>query len=133
MYYFAYGSYLDRKQMLERCPDSKPKFSATLPNYQLVFLGWSRQWHGGTASIRPARGEKVRGGVYEISERCLSKLDAAEGYPAVYNRINVNVFDEDGNVAQAVTYIRSGKQDETKPSPEYLTSLQKGYREWGLV
>ena len=42
MYYFAYGSNLSKKQMLARCPDSKAMFSATLPNYQLLFAGWSR-------------------------------------------------------------------------------------------
>ena len=50
MYYFAYASNLNQKQMQERCPDSKPVFTATLPNYKLVFLGWSREWHGVTAS-----------------------------------------------------------------------------------
>ena len=52
MYYFAYASNLNQKQMRERCPDSKPVFTATLPHYKLVFLGWSREWHGATASIR---------------------------------------------------------------------------------
>ena len=45
MYYFAYASSLSKKQMLERCPDSNPLFRATLPNYKLIFTGWSRKWH----------------------------------------------------------------------------------------
>jgi hypothetical protein len=57
MNYFAYSSNLNKKQMLERCPDSKPKFMATLHNYKLIFVGWSRQWRGGLASIKPFRGE----------------------------------------------------------------------------
>ena len=36
MYYFAYASNLNRKQMGERVPDSKPKFLATLPNSELA-------------------------------------------------------------------------------------------------
>ncbi len=86
MYYFAYGSNLSRKQMSERCPDALPKFAATLPNYRLIFTGWSRKWNGGVASIKPSKGEKVMGGVYEITERCLRKLDGYEGYPTTYNR-----------------------------------------------
>ena len=43
VYYFAYGSNLNKKEMLERCPDSKPEFVVTLSNYQLVFAGWSRK------------------------------------------------------------------------------------------
>ena len=133
MYYFAYGSNLNRKQMLERCPDSKPKFIATLPNYKLVFVGWSRQWRGGIASIRPFRGEKVLGAIYEISEQCLRRLDRYEGYPADYNRLNVTVFNEDGEPIQAITYIKAGRSEETRPSPEYLPVIQQGYKDWGIV
>ena len=74
MYYFAYGSNLNKKQMMERCPDSKPVFTATLPNYKLVFAGWSRQWRGGVASIKSFRGDRVRGAIYEVSEQCLRQL-----------------------------------------------------------
>ena len=133
MYYFAYGSNLNRKQMLERCPDSKPVFTTTLPNYRLVFVGWSRQWKGGLASIRPFRGEKVAGAIYEISERDLRRLDSYESYPRSYNRLNVNVFNEDGEPTQAITYIKTGQLEETPPSSDYLSVIQQGYRDWGIV
>jgi len=133
MDYFAYGSNLNRKQMLERCPNSKPKFIATLPNYKLVFVGWSRQWRGGVASIRPFRGEKVLGAVYEISDRDLGRLDGYEGYPRSFNRLNVTVFNEDGEPIQAVTYIKAGQSEETRPSPQYLSVIQQGYRDWEIV
>ncbi len=133
MYYFAYGSNLNRKQMAERCPDSKPMFVATLPNYKLIFVDWSRQWRGGVATIKPLRGEKVLGGIYEVSEKDLRRLDSSEGYPASYQRLKVTVFDEDGNQVEAVTYVKSGRLEETQPSKEYLTIVQQGYRDWGLV
>lgn len=133
MYYFAYGSNLNKKQMKERCPESKPLFPATLPNYKLIFVGWSRQWKGGVASIQRSQGGKVRGGVYEISEKDLSKLDRFEGYPANYNRIKVIVFDEDGTAIEAVTYAKTGREEETKPSREYATVLYNGYKDWGIV
>ena len=104
MYYFAYGSNLSKKQMLERCPDSKPGFVASLPNYKLVFVGWSRKWHGGVASIRPFRDKKVVGGVYEISKRDLRLLDEDEGYTALYDRLNVLVITEDDDPQEAITY-----------------------------
>ena len=133
MYYFAYGSNLNRKQMLERCPDSKPRFIATLHHYKLVFVGWSRQWRGGTASIKLSRGEKVFGAVYEASERDLRRLDKYEGYPSNYNRLNVTVFSEDGEPMEAITYIKSGRLEETQPSKEYLAIIQQGYRDWDIV
>lgn len=119
--------------MQERCPDSKPIFIATLPNYKLVFVGWSRQWRGGIASVKPLRGEKVLGAIYEVSERDLKRLDSYEGYPGSYRRLNVTVFDEDGNPVEAVTYIKAGQLEETPPSKEYLAIVQQGYRDWRMV
>jgi len=130
MYYFAYASNLNRKQMLERCPDSKPCFVATLPNYKLVFAGWSRQWRGGYAAIKPFRGEKVPGAVYEVSEIDLNRLDKHE--PG-YKRLKVIVFPEGGEPVEAITYIKSGPLEETSPSKEYLAVIQQGYRDWGIV
>ena len=133
MYYFAYASNLNRKQMRERCPDSKPMFLTTLHNYTLVFAGWSRQWRGGTASIKSFRGERIIGAVYEVSERDLRRLDRYEGCPGNCNRLKVTVFDEDGRRVEAVTYIKSGQLEETPPSKEYLAVIQQGYRDWGIV
>jgi len=131
MYYFAYGSNLNQRQMLERCPDSKPKFTATLHNYRLVFVGWSRRWRGGIASIRPFRGEKVLGAIYEVSEEDLKRLDGYEG--SDYHRLNVKVNNEDGELMEAITYINTQQADETKPSPEYLAIMRQGYKDWRLV
>jgi gamma-glutamylcyclotransferase len=131
--YFAYAHDLNKKQMKERAPESKPRVTATLPNYRLVFLGWSRQWKGGIATIRGTHGGKVAGGVYEITERDLRRLDALEGYPRDSNRINVTVFTEDGDALRAVTYLKTGQSEEAKPSPEYLSVIQAGYRDWGIV
>ena len=91
MDYFAYGPDLSRRYMQECCPDSKPRFEATLPNYKLVFLGWSRKWRGGVASIKLSRGDKVLGAIYEISDIDLARLDRFEGCPDNYNRLKITV------------------------------------------
>ena len=131
--YFAYGHDLSKKLMKERAPEAKPKLTATLPNYRLVFLGWSRQWKGGIATIRGTHGQKVAGGVYEITDRDLRRLDTVEGYPKESSRVNITVFTEDGDALKAITYIKTGQAEETKPSLEYLSVIQAGYREWGIV
>jgi len=133
MYYFAYASNLSHKRMLQLCSDCKPKFTATLHHYKLIFTGWSRNWHGGVASIRASRGSRVMGGVYEISERCLRALDQQEGFPTIYDRINVTVANRDGDVVQAVTYIKREQSEETAPSDEYLAVIRQGYKDWQLV
>lgn len=101
---------------------------ATLPNYKLVFSGWSRKWHGGVATIKPFRGEKVHGAIYEVSEACLRKLDK---YEVGYTRFNVTVFDEDNQPVSAVTYVKSGQLEESLPSKEYAAIIRQGYRDWG--
>jgi len=130
MYYFAYASNLSKKQMQTRCPDSQPKFTATLPNYKIVFTGWSREWRGGKATIKPFRGEKVRGAIYGVTDACLRKLDKWE---TGYIRFNVTVYDEDNQPHQAVTYIKSGQLEESKPSKEYGEIIRQGYRDWGIA
>ncbi len=107
-------------------------FVATLPNYKLVFAGWSRQRRGGTATIVLSRGDKVLGAIYEVSERDLRRLDSYEDCPRNYNRLNVTVFDEDNNPVEAVTYIKTGRLEETQPSKDYLAVIQQGYRDWAI-
>jgi gamma-glutamylcyclotransferase (GGCT)/AIG2-like uncharacterized protein YtfP len=133
MNYFTYGSNLNKRQMLERCPDSKAKFIATLHNYKLIFVGWSRQWRGGVASVKPFRGERALGAIYEVSDTDLKRLDKYEGYPDDYNRASVTVVDEDGEAVEAITYIRVRQSEETRPSREYLAILEQGYRDWGII
>lgn len=133
MLYFAYGSNLDKEQMKKRCPQCRPVTTAVLPNYKLIFSGWSRTWRGGVATIQPFRGDKVKGAVYEISEKDLARLDNYEGYPSYYTRTNVRVFDEVGKAFDAFTYVKTGKTDITLPSKEYAESIKKGYRDWGIT
>ena len=129
MHYFAYGSNLNQKQMKERCSDGKPLFTAVLPNYKLVFAGWSRQWRGGVASIKSLRGDRVRGAIYEVTESCLQRLDR---YESGYNRLKITVFGEDDEPIEAITYVKDGKLEDAAPSKEYLAVIQQGLRDWRL-
>ncbi len=129
MYYFTYDTNLNKQQMRERCPQSKPEFPATLHNYKLIFIGWSRQWRGGTASIRRASGDRVPGAVYEVSAECLRRLDRYSDS----QRLNVIVNDEDGEPIKAITYINIKQTEETKPSAEYLAIMLQGYKDWRVA
>jgi gamma-glutamylcyclotransferase len=132
MYYFAYASNLNRKQMAERCPEAKAKLSATLPNYKLIFSGYSRERKGAPATIMYSKGDKVLGGVYEITEVSLRKLDRWEDL-TTYKHLNVTVWTDGGDPVEAVTYARVKQAEEDKPSPEYLAVIQQGYRDWGII
>jgi gamma-glutamylcyclotransferase (GGCT)/AIG2-like uncharacterized protein YtfP len=132
MYYFAYASNLNRKQMAERAPDSKPKFIATLPNFKLTFTARPGR-QGGVASITPHRGEKVIGAVYDISEGDLRRLDRYEGYPTVYDRRKITVWTETNESIEAITHIKMEQSQEATPSPEYLAIIKQGYIDWQIV
>ncbi|MBI2869120.1 MAG: gamma-glutamylcyclotransferase [Chloroflexi bacterium] len=132
MNYFAYATDLNKQHMQQRCPGAKPVSTAVLPNYRLIFAGWSRQWRGAVASIKPWKGERVRGALYEITEQCLRRLDSAEGYPVNYEHLNITVFDEDDTPIPAITFVKAGKLEESTPSREYLAVIQQGLRDWRL-
>jgi len=133
VYYFAYASNLNKKQMKERCPAARPVSIVILHHYKLAFSNWSRKWRGGVATIQPFRGERVLGAIYELSEEDLRRLDKYEDCPASYSRINVGVNDDFGRLIEAVTYISAKRADEAAPSKEYLAVIQQGYRDWGII
>ena len=133
MYYFAYASNMNRKQLAERCPEAKSKVVATLPNFKLIFTGYSRLRKGAVATIRGSQGDKVIGAVYEISEAGLRKLDKHENYPVDYKHLEVRVFTDSGETYDAVTFIKAKLEEEGQPSPEYRTIIQQGYRDWAII
>lgn len=131
MFYFAYASNLNRKQMSERAPNVKARYSATLPNHKLVFAGWSRTWRGAVASVLQSGGDKVQGGLYEVNEQDLERLARYEG--PEYTTAKVCVFRDTGETVDAITFVRRRHNDEGKPSAEYLASIKQGYIDWGLI
>lgn len=130
--YFAYGLNLSKKQMSSICLDSIPRISVVLPNYKLIFAGYSRNWNCGTASIKPFKGQRVNGAIYEISPADLKKLDTFEGYPLLYDRINITVWTDTGSSLQAIAYIKKEQTPESKPSPQYLSLIMQGFRDWQI-
>ena len=73
------------------------------------------------------------GAVYEISDVDLARLDKFEDCPGNYSRLKVTVYRDTSEPVEAITYIKSRPSEETKPSPEYLSIIQQGYHDWGLV
>ncbi len=133
MYYFAYDSNLSRQRMSMCCPQAKALQSAVLPNYKLVFSGWSREWRGGLATLQSSHGDRVSGGIYEINEMELARLDKQKGYPAEYTRTNVVVYPDAGPSIEVITYIRPRRLEAEKPSADYLAAIKQGYLDWGLI
>lgn len=100
MYYFAYGSNMVFEQMRRLCGWHFQIIGvAVLHDY--AFTPDKR----GFASVQPKKGEKTYGILYSVDQRAIDSLDEFEGYPDIYNRPEVEVFDISGKAYKAWSYI----------------------------
>lgn len=126
MYYFAYGSNMNHKQMQERCPDSRFIKAVCLNNAGFRYDGRSKTWDDkAVANIVSSDGEKVWGGLFEVSGNDLAELDRCEGFPKSYGKKIVQVIDIEGNVYDAWVYFRIG-EIEGEPSEKYRNVVLEG-------
>ena len=73
VWHFAYGSYMNRAQMLSRAGTILEERNASLPNYEVRF---NKKVRGGTAgaNIQMASGKTVHGVLYKVEENALRSL-----------------------------------------------------------
>jgi gamma-glutamylcyclotransferase (GGCT)/AIG2-like uncharacterized protein YtfP len=132
MFYFAYGSNMERFQLKRLCPKAKFVAAAVLADYELSFFGNSTMWGGGIANIRERPGKTVEGVVWEISEAEQKALNEYEGYPALYLRKEIEVRSRAGKVITAFAYVMPNPGREMLPSKRYKQLLISGAEEHGL-
>lgn len=75
LYYFAYGSNMNKEQILARGVQHKVIAVAKLSNYQLAFFGYSKVWGGAVETVIPALGHEVWGVIYDLSSSERERLD----------------------------------------------------------
>lgn len=128
-YYAAYGSNLNIKQMLMRCPDSRIIGTSWINDYELCYKGSKT---GAYLTIEPKEGKKVPIGVWEVTEKDEEALDRYEGYPVFYYK---------KEMVLPITGIRTGKVRNRNcfvyimhedrpfglPSDGYVATVLKGY------
>jgi cation transport regulator ChaC len=133
--YFAYGSNLYLKQLVERLERKiSPIQVVFMADMELFFPRSSIKQDGGVASFRGAKGKKLWGALFEVTESDLDKLDIKEGaksVPKSYERKQVAVYDESGNEYNALTYeaVVEGKY---LPSRAYMQKIISGAEECKL-
>ena len=122
--YFAYGSNLNRADLLARCPDARPGESARLEGWRLRLRG--------VADIEPAEGHTAHGALWWLSSEDLVNLDSYEGVPSHYRRCTVEITMEAGGL-EAMTYVMTKQHSYLGlPSPWYFGRIETGFRDWGL-
>ena len=132
--YFAYGSNMNPERIRQRIPEARPIGRATLRGWRLV----ERLY----ADIEKSRGSRVEGVLYLVTTTELHRLDAYEGYPNIYNCVEVFVDAElMGYRAMryrvpAFTYAmtpKTRKEREGKTYPDdYRIVCATGARYWGI-
>ena len=123
MYYFAYGSNLNQKQMQGRCPSSVPVARVKLKGYRLCF--------NLVADIVKDEQAITWGAIYTVFPEDIENLDRYEGYPRLYEKVSVEVEDDWGKTYQAFAYVLTIKGCK-EPSDGYYHTIEEGYRDWKL-
>lgn len=133
-YYLAYGSNLNVRQMMMRCPTARIIGTATIKDYKLMFKGSQT---GSYLTIEPSVGSEVPVGVWAVSAADERSLDRYEGYPNFYYKKELNL---------PITGIRTGKTRQRDafvyimhedrrlglPSDFYLMTCVEGYNNFGF-
>lgn len=129
MYYFAYGSNLNLKLMLERCPSARIVGTAELRDFALVFKGDAEGL--GYLTIEEEAGSVVPIGIYEIAKEDINALDTYEGYPYLYDKIKVEVRFQNQDVIGNV-YVMNSLMNYHLPSVSYFVTCIKGYQHFNF-
>ena len=139
--YFAYGSNLNTDDFEQWCVDRgyptqllKSVGNASLRDYELAFRYDSASRGGGVLDIRERRGSIVPGVIFEVAEEGWDALDRKEGAPGCYQREDVIVFDEFGEMHRATTYrvVDSRAEYYVEPAPGYVEVVQQGLQAWKI-
>ena len=102
MHYFAYSSNMSFEHMRRLCGRHFTVLgAATLRDFE---FGPDMR---GYATIRPYKGSQVAGVLYEVNSKCIDALDDFDGYPDIFDRIEVEVVGPDNNKHKAWVYAQS--------------------------
>ena len=132
MYYFAYGSNMNHREMLrKRCKGARFLGRAYLDSHKFVFDGYSEHWKGAVGNMVESPSHIVAGGLYEITEVHRDALDVFEGYPKGYDRRLFKVRDDEGRTFDAWAYLVEPRAV-GKPSGSYRRVVTRGAKDCGL-
>lgn len=133
-YYIAYGSNLNIRQMMVRCPSARIIGTSEIEDYRLMFKG---SMTGSYLTIEPEAGCKVPVAVWAVTDEDELALDRYEGFPSFYYK---------KELVLPITGIRSGKVRRRKvfvyimheerrfgvPTNYYMRTCAEGYRSFGF-
>ena len=133
-YYIAYGSNLNIRQMLMRCPDARVAGTSVIEDYQLLFKGSKT---GSYLTIEPKAGSSVPVAVWSVSEMDELALDRYEGYPSFYYKKELQIpitgiRTGKVRVRKAFVYIMHEERPLGLPSMRYMETCAQGDHSFGF-
>lgn len=144
MYYFAYGSNMDKDDLDRWCKEhgyGSIKFTDVIPSkllgYRLVFNYFSSSRRAGAANIMESKGSVVYGLLIELDENNKEIIREKEGYRYhYYNEIKVNIETLDGNTFSDVFTYKVFKEKESDsfqpPKKEYLELIKRAAEKYNF-
>jgi hypothetical protein len=130
MYYFAYGSNLNKEQMKKRCPNSKIFGSSFLFDHELLFRNYENV-PPGYLTVQQKKNSQVPIGIYKISRSDECSLDKYEGVHTNCYRKELLILKANDENIEGLIYIMNNPQT-YKPTDEYYNKIKIGYEEWGF-
>ena len=124
--YFAYGSNMNPKRMIQRGVIFYSRRRLVVPGYDLKFnKTHSKHPNAGAANIVSNDEAQVEGVLYKITLHGLYNLDKFEGYPTEYERVSLPLDLGSGKLQRIITYIAAHNKakDGLLPREGYLEHL----------
>ena len=125
-YYVAYGSNLNKQQMMMRCPTAKAVGKGYIKGYELLFKGSKT---GAYLTIEEKKGSKVPVGIWKVTKEDELALDRYEGYPTFYYKADLKIKLEDKEI-DAFVYIMHEYREIGVPSDYYVETCLRGYSDF---
>ena len=130
IYYFAYGSNMSEKRMINRGLTPLSKQIGVLENYKFIINKKSyKNPELGFANVMISKKDNVEGILYKVNESDIKKLDKFEGFPKHYTKEILTIRLFDGELVQAIVYIANPNwvsETVLKSSTEYKNYILEG-------
>jgi len=121
--YLAYGSNMNIRQMVVRCPTAKVVGTAILEGYELIFQGVNGDAY---ATIRKNTKKNTPVLVWELDDLAEHRLDNYEGFPTFYGKAFFRV-DIEGKPVRAMAYVMNQGIPLGVPERHYYEGIYAGY------
>lgn len=122
-YYVAYGSNLNKRQMMMRCPGAKAVGTGFIKGYELLFKGSKT---GAYLTIEKKRGGRVPIAIWKVTKEDELSLDRYEGYPNFYYKADLKIKLDEKEI-DAFVYIMHEYRQLGVPSDYYVETCLEGY------